>query len=180
MSKKNLSVRNFVNNILRKFSKKKTKDALQAPALKKEDEYERKTPREHVLLRPGMYIGQMEPSLIETYVFNDSNKSMEKSDLFYSPGLLKIFDEILVNAADNKRREGNMTTIDITVNIKNDRLPCVSIKNNGRGVPITLHEKENIYIPELIFGHLLTGSNFNDDESRLTGFYGILLNLLKS
>ena len=32
-----------------------------------------------------------------------------------------------------------------------------------------MHKKEKIYIPELLFGHLLTGSNFDDDEKRLTG-----------
>jgi DNA topoisomerase-2 len=116
-----------------------------------------------------MYIGQMEPTVIETYIFSNSRKSMEKSFLYYSPGLLKVFDEILVNAADNKRRNGDMTLIDITAKIDDQRLPYISIKNNGRGVPVLLHEKEQIYIPELIFGHLLTGSNFNDDESRLTG-----------
>lgn len=72
------------------------------------DAYERKTPHEHVLLRPGMYVGQIEASPIDTWVYNDSSPPgadggpfMEKRALLYSPALLKIFDEILVNAADN-------------------------------------------------------------------------------
>jgi len=32
-----------------------------------------------------------------------------------------------------------------------------------------MHKEHNIYIPELIFGHLLTGSNFDDDEKKTTG-----------
>ena len=167
---KRISRGSFISLLLsRKSSRKSPKNLSGVNATSAEGEYERKTPREHVILRPGMYIGQMEPTVIETYIFSNSRKSMEKSFLYYSPGLLKVFDEILVNAADNKRRNGDMTLIDITAKIDDQRLPYISIKNNGRGVPVLLHEKEQIYIPELIFGHLLTGSNFNDDESRLTG-----------
>lgn len=45
----------------------------------------------------------------------------------------------------------------------------ISIENNGRGIPITEHKEENCYVPELIFGHLLTSSNYNDDEKKVTG-----------
>lgn len=67
-----------------------------------DEKYERKTPHEHVLLRPGMYLGQIEPSVVETWVINDKLNIMEKKPLRYSPALAKIFDEILVNAADNR------------------------------------------------------------------------------
>lgn len=36
-------------------------------------------------------------------------------------------------------------------------------------IPIEIHSTEKIYTPELIFGHLLAGSNFNDEEKKLTG-----------
>jgi DNA topoisomerase-2 len=45
----------------------------------------------------------------------------------------------------------------------------ISVYNNGRGIPIEIHSKEGIYIPELIFGHLLSSSNYDDDEKKLTG-----------
>jgi DNA topoisomerase-2 len=45
----------------------------------------------------------------------------------------------------------------------------ISVYNNGRGIPIEMHSKEKVYIPELIFGHLLAGSNFDDDQKKLTG-----------
>lgn len=45
----------------------------------------------------------------------------------------------------------------------------ISVYNNGRGIPIEMHSREKIYIPELIFGHLLSSSNYDDDEKKLTG-----------
>ena len=42
----------------------------------------------------------------------------------------------------------------------------ISIYNDGKGIPVTMHATEQMYIPELIFGHLLTGSNFDDNQSR--------------
>lgn len=32
-----------------------------------------------------------------------------------------------------------------------------------------MHDEHKIYIPEMIFGHLLTGSNFDDDEKKIVG-----------
>jgi DNA topoisomerase-2 len=53
----------------------------------------------------------------------------------------------------------------ISVEVKSNKgILSVSIFNDGKGIPVEVHPKENIYIPELIFGHLLTGSNFNDDN----------------
>lgn len=41
--------------------------------------------------------------------------------------------------------------------------------NNGDGVPVEVHKEEGVYVPELIFGHLLTSSNYNDDEKKVRG-----------
>ena len=40
----------------------------------------------------------------------------------------------------------------------------ISVWNNGKGIPIQIHKGEGIYVPEMIFGHLLTSSNYNDKE----------------
>lgn len=56
-----------------------------------------------------------------------------------------------------------MTFIDINVQQNNENL-TVSIKNNGLTIPIEFNQKEKLYIPELIFGHLMTGSNFDDTK----------------
>jgi len=162
--------------------------------------YERKTPHEHVLLRPGMYVGQMESSVTDTWVYDAASKQMQKRSVHYSPALLKIFDEILVNAADNVNRggggdkgkattsstssaavdgNGRMSRIDIEISAslgtgggadtsgktKASRGLKVRITNDGQTVPVHIHRKENIHIPELIFGHLLTGSNFEETAS---------------
>jgi hypothetical protein len=80
------------------------------------------------------------------------------------PGLYKIFDEILVNAADNKQRDpSGMTALKVTVDPASNTL---SVWNNGRGIPVEIHKEHNIYVPELIFGHLLTSSNYDDDEKK--------------
>lgn len=131
-----------------------------------DDVYERKTPLEHVLLRPGMYIGSTDMIKQEIYTFSKTNDSITKRVVTLPPGLLKIFDEILVNAIDNKQRDKTMNRIDVNIADSGSR---ISVRNNGKGIPIRLHKTENMYIPELIFGHLLTGSNFRDEGSRYTG-----------
>ena len=54
----------------------------------------------------------------------------------------------------------------IKVNIDDN---VISVYNNGDSIPIEIHEKENIYIPEMIFGHLLTSSNYDDSQKRIAG-----------
>jgi DNA topoisomerase-2 len=83
---------------------------------------------------------------------------MVQRTIQYCPGLYKIFDEIIVNAADNKVRDPSMDTIKINIDRENN---IISVYNNGRGIPIQIHDKEKVYVPELIFGHLLTSSNYD-------------------
>lgn len=45
----------------------------------------------------------------------------------------------------------------------------ISIWNNGKGIPVVEHKDEKMYVPALIFGHLLTSSNYDDDEKKVTG-----------
>ena len=100
------------------------------------------------------------------WVFNSEKSAMELREVSFIPGLYKIFDEILVNAADNKQNDKNMDTIKVTMDKTTGE---ISVWNNGYGIPIQIHEKEKIYIPEMIFGHLLTGSNYDDNENKVTG-----------
>jgi DNA topoisomerase-2 len=72
----------------------------------------------------------------------------------------------LVNAADNKQRDSNMNMLDITVDAAAN---TISVRNNGKGIPIVVHKEHNCYVPTMIFGQLLTGSNFDDDEKKTTG-----------
>jgi DNA topoisomerase-2 len=88
------------------------------------------------------------------YVLNNDSRIIER-EITFTPGLFKIFDEIVVNAADNKQRDPNMDKIDVVVDPESNQ---VSVKNNGKGIPIVMHKEHNVYVPTLIFGHLLTGS----------------------
>ena len=81
-------------------------------------------------------------------------------EIQYVPALYKIFDEVLVNAADNFQRDKKMNLLKVEINPAKG---YVSVRNNGKGVPVEIHKEHKIYVPELIFGHLLTGSNYNDD-----------------
>lgn len=143
------------------------KRALSGAAGDLESIYQRKTPVEHVLLRPGMYVGSISPVTADQWVYDRRRKRMQLVEALQSiPGLVKLFDEILVNAADNAQRSAQTTRIDVSLG-KGDGV--ISVRNNGPGVPVVMHSKERMYIPELVFGHLLTGSNFDDETSRLTG-----------
>ena len=91
---------------------------------------------------------------------------MDQREISYVPGFYKIFDEILVNAADNKQRDPSMDVIKIEISKEKN---LISIYNNGRGIPVEMHKEQQMYVPTMIFGHLLTSSNFDDKEAKTTG-----------
>ncbi|XP_053200798.1 DNA topoisomerase 2-alpha-like [Panonychus citri] len=128
--------------------------------------YQKKSQLEHILLRPDTYIGSVEPVTQQMWVFDDEKNEMILKDITYVPGLYKIFDEILVNAADNKQRDKSMNMIKIDIDPSEN---MIRIWNNGAGIPVAFHKSEQMYVPSLIFGHLLTSSNFNDSEKKVTG-----------
>lgn len=127
--------------------------------------YQKKTQLEHILLRPDTYIGSVEPVTQPMWVY-DEDVGMNCRDITYVPGLYKIFDEILVNAADNKQRDKNMNCIKISIDPDSN---IISIWNNGKGIPVVEHKVEKVYVPALIFGQLLTSSNYDDEEKKVTG-----------
>jgi len=77
--------------------------------------YQKKSQLEHILLRPDTYIGSVEPVTEMMWVFDKEKDMMIQKDIKYVPGLYKIFDEILVNAADNKQRDPKMDMIKIDI-----------------------------------------------------------------
>jgi DNA topoisomerase-2 len=87
--------------------------------------------------RPDTYIGSVERQTDKMWVYNSESESMEYRDVSYVPGLYKIFDEILVNAADNKQNDKNMSEIRVTVDRETGE---ISIKNDGKGIPIEIHK----------------------------------------
>ncbi|KAG6814411.1 hypothetical protein H0H92_007414 [Tricholoma furcatifolium] len=138
------------------------------PAKKKtaSETYVKLTQLEHIVKRPDTYIGSIETITQPMWIYDVDTQRMAFRDVKYVPGFLKIVDEILVNAADNKINDPSMDTLKVTIDVET----CtISVYNNGRGIPIEIHSKEKIYIPELIFGHLLAGSNYDDNEKKLVG-----------
>ncbi|KAH0626856.1 hypothetical protein JD844_002113 [Phrynosoma platyrhinos] len=127
--------------------------------------YQKKTQLEHILLRPDTYIGSVEQVTQQMWVF-DEDVGLNCRDVTFVPGLYKIFDEILVNAADNKQRDKNMSCIKVTIDPENN---TISVWNNGKGIPVVEHKVEKVYVPALIFGQLLTSSNYDDEEKKVTG-----------
>uniref|UniRef100_A0A8C3V2B1 DNA topoisomerase 2 n=1 Tax=Catharus ustulatus TaxID=91951 RepID=A0A8C3V2B1_CATUS len=127
--------------------------------------YQKKTQLEHILLRPDTYIGSVELVTQQMWVY-DEGVGLNCRDVTFVPGLYKIFDEILVNAADNKQRDKNMSCIKVTIDVENN---TISVWNNGKGIPVVEHKVEKVYVPALIFGQLLTSSNYDDNEKKVTG-----------
>jgi len=137
---------------------------------KEEETYQLLEQLDHILKRPETYIGSNKPCHEEMWILDEQNEDgpkIVKKQITYVPGLYKIFDEILVNAADNKQRDSTMTSIEVDINQEKGE---VKICNDGRGIPVRKWaQDESIYIPTLIFGKLLTSDNFNDDQKRITG-----------
>jgi len=122
---------------------------------------------EHVLKRPDSYVGPVELGTEPYWILNGS--SFTKKNLKYSPALLKIFDEILVNAIDrNSLHPKQVSSISIAID---KDVGSVTIENNGPlgGISVRMHEKEGLWNPELVFGHLLTSTNYDDTQKRIVG-----------
>jgi DNA topoisomerase-2 len=131
-----------------------------------EEKYQKLSQREHILLRSGMYIGSVKKQMEELWVAKETEDGvlkMEKTMIEYSPGFMKIFDEVLTNATDHSFRDSNVTTIKVDYSKETGE---ISVWNNGSGIPVQLHKEHNIYVPELIFGNLLSGSNYDDSSVR--------------
>ena len=103
--------------------------------------YQKKTQLEHILLRPDTYIGSTEPTTQPMFVLNGDTGRIVERTVTYTPGLYKIFDEILLNAADNKQRDPNMDRMDVTINPDDN---TISVKNNGKGIPVEKHKEHKV------------------------------------
>ena len=89
------------------------------------------------------------------FILNSKTNRIHQKEITYTPGFYKIYDEILVNAADNKQRDPNMDKLEVNVDVKRG---VISVLNNGKGIPVVMHKEHECYVPSLIFGQLLTVS----------------------
>ena len=152
----------------------------------KEEIYDKTDLHNHILTRPDSYIGSI--SSIKEYLYvpeeNDEGlMTMVYKPIEYVQGLYKIVDEVIVNARDQyvrlntsideqanphskKSKDIPLSNIWITVDQKQG---FISVKNDGNGIPIRKHQTEDIYIPDMIFGYLLTSSNYKEGVRRFVG-----------
>jgi len=127
--------------------------------------YGKLSQREHILLRPDTYVGSNELSTEELWVY-DEDKIIKKL-IKYNPALLKIFDEALVNASDASVNDKTCDYLKVEYNKEEG---YISVENNGdNSIPVEAHHEHKTLVPSMIFGELLTSSNFDDDQERVTG-----------
>jgi len=110
-----------------------------APAKKKSatEQYQKLTQLEHIIKRPDTYIGSVERTQEQMWVFNSETSQMETRKVSFVPGLYKIFDEILVNATDNKQRDPTMKYIKVMVDRESGQ---ISVENDGNGIAVEIHK----------------------------------------
>lgn len=141
-----------------------------------DDIYKKLEHKEHILQLPDTYIGSVERHTDELYVLDESGETARivKRNVEWVPGLVNIFDEILVNVTDQwtrlnelKRKDvKKLTKIDVNIDQTSGQ---ISIQNNGDGIDAKIIEAHNMYPVELIFGELLTSTNYNKSEEKVVG-----------
>jgi DNA topoisomerase-2 len=139
--------------------------------------YKKHELRDHIYTLPDTYIGSIEQTQLETYIYDSETKMMVKKTINYVPGLYKIYDEVLVNALDHVMRlkeeakKDKDSDIKFVKNIKitiDKATGYIEIYNDGDGIDIEKNA-EGIYYPQMIFGELLTSSNYDQEVDKLWG-----------
>jgi len=136
--------------------------------------YQQKSDKQHILDNPDTYIGSVENVDANLWVF-ENDKIIEKN-IQYIPGLFKLFDEGIVNCRDhvirmqqylNAKQENIIPVSYIDISIADDG--TITMVNDGNGIDVAEHPEYKIWIPELIFGHLRTSTNYDKTEKKIVG-----------
>ena len=139
------------------------------------NKYQQKTDKQHILDNPDTYIGSVENVDANMWILNEENKVIEKN-IQYIPGLFKLFDEGIVNCRDHvirmqqavlNQQENAIPVSYIDISIQEDG--TITMVNDGNGIDIAEHPEYKIWIPELIFGHLRTSTNYDKTEKKIVG-----------
>ena len=135
--------------------------------------YRKQTHREHILSLPDTYIGSIETANEEVIL-----QDFKQHTIPVNPGFYKLIDELLVNAHDHVIRMRQRKT----ELVKHIQIECkpdyFSIENDGKSIDVAKHPDHDMYIPQLIFGELLTSTNYDKEEKKLVGGkngYGVKL-----
>ena len=142
-----------------------------------DDIYKKMEHKKHIYTKPDTYVGSCEPEEIDVFSFDSETSMISQKKAAYSPAWYKCFDELIVNAHDHKKRmdkiimdnpkEKHYPVTEIKINILENN--AIEFYNNGDGIHIEYLEKHGMYPVELIFGSLLSSSNFDDSEEREWG-----------
>ena len=136
-------------------------------------QYQQKTDKQHILDNPDTYIGSVENVESSMWVFEDTTNSIQWKTISYNPGLYKLFDEGIVNARDHVVRMLQSSSTDkktvtyIETTIAADG--TITIANDGNGIDVAKHPDNGLWIPEMVFGHLRTSTNYNKEEKKIVG-----------
>jgi DNA topoisomerase II len=137
--------------------------------------YQQKTDIEHILDAPDTYIGSVESDRVKNWTLND--KTMTYTDYEFIGGLYKVFDEGIVNCRDHVVRlkqklinkEPNVIPVrEIEISVDKET-GVITMYNTGNGVDVAKHPENKLWIPEMIFGHLRTSTNYKKDEKKIVG-----------
>ena len=137
--------------------------------------YQKKTDKQHILDNPDTYIGSVENIESDEFILNDEGKIIKKN-ISYNPGLYKLFDEGIVNCRDHvirmeqaiKEGKSNINHVSyINIDINDDGI--ITMTNDGNGIDIIEHPEYKIWIPEMIFAHLRTSTNYDKSEKKIVG-----------
>ena len=137
---------------------------------------QQKTDKQHILDNPDTYIGSVEQVDSLMWIMNDTGDKIIEKNISYIPGLFKLFDEGIVNCRDhvirmqtkvNAKVDNSLPVTYIDVAIQDDG--TIVMINDGNGIDVVQHPEYKTWVPELIFGHLRTSTNYNKDEKKIVG-----------
>jgi len=152
--------------------------------------YQKMTDREHILKKPDTYIGTIEPTETMEYVMDaksgidaanieleETNSAagvaaLTRRNITYIPGLYKLFDEGMVNMRDHVVRQAQaladgkpdalpVTTLEVEIDPVDG---TIHMTNDGNGIDVAQHPEHKLWIPEMIFGHLRTSTNYDENK----------------
>ena len=131
--------------------------------------YQKKTDKEHVLDNPDTYIGSIELVKNKDWTLNTNENKIQLNSHDYIPGLFKLFDECIVNARDHVLRCQQSLTPVTYIHISIDEDGVITVTNDGSGIDVVEHPDYKMYIPEMIFAHLRTSTNYDKTEKKIVG-----------
>jgi len=133
--------------------------------------YQKMSDKEHILKKPDTYIGSIEMSEAETFVYDSATSSIVQRAIHYIPGLYKLFDEGAVNSRDHfvrqeqAIRDAKPNALPVTcIEFEISEDGTISITNDGNGIDVAQHPEHKLWIPEMIFGHLRTSTNYDENK----------------